>query len=127
MGAACSATVDKKYKTLKNYFLYSKCLSFNVVSGYLPVHGSNYPPVVLVGENHDWNESENFTFWKGFFSRTPRYWERCATLYKALCRTVSACEDPESKILFLVEEKPLNNSAAFLLFCFLLSSTLILK
>ena len=95
MGAACSSSVDLKYRNLKQYFKNSPCLTFTHVIGFLPSIQANYPPMILIGERHDWNESVNHK-------------KRCATIFEAMNRTVSVCHQPTSKIVFLVEVEPKN-------------------
>lgn len=91
MGAACSSSVDMKYRNLKNYFKNSPCLTFTHVTGFLPkIQGT---PMILIGERHDWNESIN-------------YKKTCATIFEAMNRTVSVCDQPTSKIVFLLEVEP---------------------
>lgn len=111
MGAACSTSVDMKYRILKTYFKGSECLTFEEVIGLLPRSQANFPPVVLVGEQHDWNESENKLFYVVdeifvYVSSQRRYKTRCATLFQAMKKTVSDCDNPESKVVFFIEDTP---------------------
>ncbi|CAM9189167.1 unnamed protein product, partial [Ectocarpus sp. 6 AP-2014] len=81
MGAACSTTGVVKYKTLKGYIQSKDCLAFKSVRGFLP--GEEYghgPPIVLIGEDHSWSESEENR-------RT------CATALLAMYKIVSTCSD----------------------------------
>ena len=111
MGAACSTSVGFKYRILKSYFKGSECLTFREVIGLLPRSSASFPPVILVGENHDWNESENKLFHVVdeifvYASSQRRYKTRCATLFQAMKKTVSDCDHPESKVVFFIEDKP---------------------
>ena len=91
MGAACSASALAKYKVLKGYVQSKECLTFTSIHGFLSRgrHGGG-PPIVLIGENHARNESDNLR-------------KRCATTLAAMSKIVSDCETPTSRLLFFVE------------------------
>ena len=80
-----------KYRILKQYFKNSPCLTFTHVTGFLP--GIQGTPMILIGERHDWNESIN-------------YKKTCATIFEAMNKTVSVCDQPTSKMVFLLEVEP---------------------
>ena len=96
MGAACSTRGLAKYKKLKGYVQSKACLTFKAIQGFLPheEYGDG-PPIVLIGENHIWSESEENR-------------KTCATALLAMSKIVSTCADdkhPESKVLFFVEDE----------------------
>lgn len=90
MGAGCSSTALKKYNDLKKYLSSRECMTFDVVHGFLSE--SNRPPVILIGENHVTNDSK-------FRSQS------CVTSFAAMSKIVSGCEDPTTKVHFVVEKE----------------------
>lgn len=88
MGAGCSTTALTKYRHMRAYLLSKPCLTFDMVETFLPQY--DRPPVVLLGENHTWSESDDIE-------------GRCVTTFTALQQIVSDCANPACKIFFVVE------------------------
>jgi len=89
MGATCSSSVLKRYGDVKAYLQSKKCMTFDVVEAFLPI--DDRPPVILIGENHSVNDSD--------FGA-----QACLTAFGAMNELVSKCDDPSTKIFFVVEE-----------------------
>lgn len=92
MGASCSTSALNKYTVLKRYIETKSCLTFERIEGFLS-QGRPAPPIVLIGENHARNESEQMR-------------KSCATALASMSRIVSTCpekEKPTSKVLFFIE------------------------
>ena len=90
MGAACSSSVLKRYGDVKAYLQSKECMTFDVAQAFLPI--DDKPPVILLGENHIVNDSD--------FGP-----QACLTAFGAINELVSDCEDPSTKIFFVVEQK----------------------
>lgn len=91
MGAGCSSPVLTRYKHLRAYLLSKPCLTFDMVETFLPVN--DRPPVILIGESHNTNESESMV-------------QRCVTAFTAMKHIISDCADPAVKIFFVMESLP---------------------
>ncbi len=88
MGASCSSSAATKYRHVRDYLTSKPCMTFDMVQTFVPL--GDRPPVVLLGESHDLNESDSVT-------------ARCVTVFTALVRIVSDCRNPASKVFFVME------------------------
>lgn len=110
MGAGCSSTVIQKYKELKQYLQTGPCLTFHIVETFLPI--GEYSPVILIGEDHSINESEvvDFLFEKYdnfdddmLLECSESISSRCVTVFTAMKKMISNCENPKTHINFVIE------------------------